>query len=141
MTPDALARLHAACFTRPRPWSAREFAALLDGPGTFLITAPAGFVLGRAVAGEAELLTRAVDPARRREGAGRRLVAEFEAEAAHRGATAAFLEVAAGNAAARALYTDAGWAEAGQRRGYYRDGSGAAEDAMIMVKALSRSAE
>jgi len=141
MTPAALARLHAAAFTRPRPWSAAEFAALLDSPGSFLIAHEAVFVLGRAIAGEAELLTLAVDPARRRQGAGRRLVADIEAEAARRGATVAFLEVAADNAPARALYRAAGWAEAGRRPGYYRDGCGAAEDAIIMAKALPRSAE
>ena len=141
MTPEALARLHALCFTRPRPWSAAEFDALLKGPGCFLVARETGFVLGRAVAGEAELLTLAVDPAHRRQGAGCRLVAGFEAEAARRGADTAFLEVAASNAPARALYRAAGWDEAGVRRGYYRDPGGPAEDAIILARALTRSAE
>jgi [ribosomal protein S18]-alanine N-acetyltransferase len=108
MTPADLARLHAACFTMPRPWGAAEFADLLASPLVFLVAEPAGFALGRAVADEAELLTLAVDPSARRQGSGRRLLTKFEAEAASRGATSAFLDVAAGNDAARALYLSAG---------------------------------
>lgn len=138
MTPAALARLHAECFTVPRPWSAAEFAGLLDGPGVFLLTeGDAGFLMGRALAGEAELLTVAVAPAARRRGLGARLVARFLAEARARGAQSAFLEVAAGNAAARALYAAAGFAEAGRRRGYYRGPGGQAEDALVLAQALA----
>ena len=57
-----MAALHAACFAFPRPWSAAEFAALLADPLVFVQTLPGGFVMGRAVAGEAELLTVAVAP-------------------------------------------------------------------------------
>ena len=132
MTPEALARLHAACFTVPRPWTAEEFAQVLAGPGVALVPRPEGFALGRIAAGEAELLTLAVDPARRRRGAGRALLAAFEARARAEGAAEAALEVAEGNAAARALYAGAGWREAGRRPGYYADG----QDALVLRKAL-----
>ena len=66
MTPEDLAALHARCFDSPRPWSADEIASLLAGRGTFLLEAPHGFLMGRAIAGEAELLTVAVDPQARR---------------------------------------------------------------------------
>ncbi len=134
MTPAALARLHASCFTVPRPWSAAEFASLLAMPGVFLLAEPAGFALGRVAADEAELLTLAVDPATRRQGAGRRLADAFLTEAARRGAARAHLEVAAGNAAARALYHAAGWAEAGLRRGYHGLPDGARGDAVTMSR-------
>ncbi len=129
--------LHATCFTTPRPWSEPEIAALMADPLAFCLTEPAGFLLGRAVAGEAELLTLAVDPAGRRAGVGRRFVAGFLEAAAQRGAESCFLEVAAGNTAARALYADAGFAVAGKRRGYYRHPSGMVEDALIMVRAMT----
>lgn len=132
-----MAALHARCFTTPRPWSAAEIAALLADPLVFCLTEPTGFLMGRAVAGEAELLTLAVDPAARRQGTGRRLVAGFLAESARRGAESCFLEVAAQNAAARALYAAAGFVTAGTRRGYYRDGAGKAGDALIMVLAVT----
>jgi len=136
MEPADLARLHAACFTLPRPWSEAEFTGLLQGAGAFLIACPEGFVLGRVVADEAELLTLAVDPVSRRQGHARALLAAFEAEAARRGATRAFLEVAFGNAPARALYAAAGWDEAGLRRGYYHAADGTVDDAVILSRSL-----
>jgi len=141
MTPEAnfeaLAALHGRCFTSPRPWNAAEFAALLAGPGVFLLGDAAGFVLGRALAGEAELLTLAVAPEARRRGAARLLLAAFEAGAVARGAAEAFLEVAADNAPALGLYQGAGWVEAGRRRGYYRRAEGPATDALILRKVLA----
>lgn len=140
MTPEALAALHAACFTVPRPWGAGEFAELLARPETFLLHEPAGFLLGRALAGEAELLTLAVAPGARRTGTGRRLVAQFLAEAAARGAETAFLEVAEDNRAALALYAAAGFAPAGRRRRYYRRQDGSTLDALVMTRRLCAQA-
>jgi ribosomal-protein-alanine N-acetyltransferase len=137
MSPEVLAALHAEAFAVPRPWSAAEFAALLSGKGVFLLTEGGAFLLGRALAGEAELLTLAVPFSARRRGLGRRLVAAFETEAVRRGAARAFLEVAAGNGPARALYGGAGWREAGTRRGYYAKPGARPEDALILEKALT----
>lgn len=135
--PEALAALHARCFrAAPPPWSAADFAALLAEPVNFLVARPGGFALGRTAAGEAELLTIAVAPEARRGGLGRGLLAHFEAVARARGAAEAFLEVAEGNAAARALYAGAGYAVAGLRPRYYRDGRGGAEAALTLRKAL-----
>lgn len=135
--PEALAALHARCFTRPRPWSAAEFGDLLATRGVFLLTAPHGFLLGRSIAGEAELLTLAVDPQARRAGTGRALVAGFAGRAAETGAGTAFLEVAADNLAARRLYQVTGWLEAGVRRRYY----GPATDAIVMRLTLRATQE
>lgn len=135
MTPEALADLHRRCFTNPRPWQAPEFASLLSGPGCFLLTRPQGFLLGRAIVGEAELLTLAVAPEARRAGLGRALVQEFADIARTRGAETAFLEVAANNAPALALYRALGWREAGRRRRYY----GPHLDALVLVLTLDAS--
>ncbi|WP_172299031.1 GNAT family N-acetyltransferase [Pseudoruegeria sp. HB172150] len=136
MTPAELADLHARSFTMPRPFTAEEFGELLAAPSCFLCTVPGGFALGRAIAGEAELLTLAVDPDCRRQGLGRNLVQLFEAEAVRRAADIAFLEVADTNAAAHALYLAAGYLETGRRPGYYRAPDGTLVDALIMQKAL-----
>ena len=136
MTPEALARIHAAAFTTPRPWSAGEFAALLAMPGVWFDGDAAGFVLGRAAGGEAELLTLAVHPDHRRAGRGRALLAAFETVARVRGAGEAFLEVAETNAAARALYAGAGYGEAGRRPGYFTTPGGAWVDALVLRKPL-----
>ena len=138
MTPDVLADLHARCFTTPRPWSTAEFADFLGSRPCFLLTEPAGFLLGRVIADEAELLTVAVDPAARRQGMGARLLAGFAATARARGATTGFLEVAAGNLPAQALYRQAGWVEAGRRKRYYHAPDGTAEDALVLGCDLSR---
>lgn len=129
MTPAALAALHLRCFdAAPRPWSAAEFADLLTGQGIFLLTREHGFLLGRVILDEAELLTLAVAPESRRSGIGRSLTMEFAATSFDRGAQTAFLEVAAHNRPARALYAGLGWRDVGLRRNYYAAGN----DAVIM---------
>lgn len=122
MTAQDLAALHARCFTHPPPWSAASFAALLDSPHVFLLQRTDGFLIGRAIAGEAELLTLAVAPDARRQGLGGALLQDFVAEAKRRGARDAFLEVASDNQAARALYAGQGWRQAGRRPDYYAPG-------------------
>ncbi|QYK43477.1 MAG: GNAT family N-acetyltransferase [Paracoccaceae bacterium] len=135
-----MAALHARAFAVPRPWSAEEIGGVLAGAGAFLIlddgAPPAGFLIGRVLAGEAELLTLAVEPAAQGRGIGGRLVARFVERAAALGAVRAFLEVAADNAAARAAYVRAGFAQAGRRRGYYAMPGRAAVDALVMARDL-----
>ncbi|MBT9384703.1 GNAT family N-acetyltransferase [Pseudooceanicola sp. CBS1P-1] len=138
MSPDTagLARLHALCFSTPRPWAAHEFAQLLGDPANFLLREPSGFLLGRVILDEAEVLTLAVDPDARRQGTGRVLMARFEAEALLRKAANAFLEVAADNDAAINLYLAAGFRLTGRRPRYYRAPDGSSKDAEIMGKPL-----
>ena len=133
MTAGEMARLHGLAFTHPRPWSEAEIAAMLQSDLYFAVTAEQGFLIGRVVAGEAELLTVAVAPAAQGRGIGRGLVAGFVAEARARGAAQAFLEVAEDNGAARAVYARTGFGESGRRRGYYRDVTGRAVDAILMT--------
>ena len=141
MTPEAMAALHARCFTTPRPWSAPEIAALLADRLCFALTDPAGFLIARAVAGEAELLTLAVAPEARRQGIAARLLAGFLAAARARAADTAFLEVAADNAAAIALYQAGGFARTGLRRAYYPRSGAPALDALVMARPLLPGAE
>lgn len=132
MTPATLAQLHAACFTTPRPWRAEEFADLLSASGVFLIQAQGGFALGRQAGPEAELLTLAVSPTLRRRGIGAGLLMDFLTQAAARGCTETFLEVAADNVAAISLYSSNGFVRAGLRKAYYQHGDGTALDALVM---------
>jgi ribosomal-protein-alanine N-acetyltransferase len=132
-----MAALHAAAMTVPPPWSEAEFASLLSARGCFTVGDARAFALGRVVLDEVELLTIATHPDCRRTGLGRACLAAFEAEAQARGARTAHLEVAAGNAAALALYEGAGYLWAGLRRGYYRGPDGARIDALLLSKNLS----
>jgi ribosomal-protein-alanine N-acetyltransferase len=137
MTPEALADLHRRCFRTPPPWSAADFAAFVTDPLAFLLVeGDAGFLLGRAVAGEAELLTLAVAPESRRLGLGRKLVARFVYQAQLRGALRAFLEVSAENPAAIALYDSGGFTVEGRRKAYYATPEGTRIDALVMARDL-----
>lgn len=136
MTPAAMATLHARCFTQPRPWLAQEFEAIVSDPLCFTLFESDGFLIGRAVADEAEILTLAVDPNARRNGVASKLVRGFLAEAKTRSAVLVFLEVAANNTPAISLYLQAGFAKAGLRRGYYAPPGGTAIDAVLMSRAV-----
>lgn len=134
MTPAQMAALHARVFSTPRPWSEAEFAELLGQPLVFAVHETAGFLLGRVIAGEAELLTLAVDPSHWGQGIGGRLVDGFIQDVAARGGESAFLEVAASNHRAIQLYARKGFVQQGLRKGYYRHSDGTGDDALILVR-------
>jgi len=134
----ALAALHGESFADA--WSADWLGRLLASPGAFALVAeqvgrPAGFVLARNAAGEAEILTLAVAPAARRAGLGRALVGQAARHATGCGATVIYLEVAVANAPARALYGALGFEEAGRRKGYYAQHPGSAPGDALVLKA------
>lgn len=133
-TATRLAALHAAAF--PAPWDAGAFEALLTQSGVFVIEQAGGFILLRAVADEAEILTLAVHPTARRQGLGARLVRSAANTAADHGVTRMFLEVADDNTPARALYDRTGFAVAGRRPAYYARPDGSRRDALIMALTL-----
>lgn len=119
-----LAAVQQLCFPEDR-WEAGFVETLLGQPGSFGLLAlgetgePAGCALARVVGEDAEILTIGVLPQARRGGLGRRLVEAVCGEAARRGATALFLEVAEDNDAARLLYAQIGFAQVGRRPAYY----------------------
>jgi ribosomal-protein-alanine N-acetyltransferase len=88
----------------------------------------AAFLVARIVGTEWEVENVVVSPEVRRQGVGLRLLQESISRARESGAEAMFLEVRESNQAARALYTKAGFAKAGRRKGYY---SGPSEDAIV----------
>ncbi|MDB5659676.1 MAG: ribosomal-protein-alanine N-acetyltransferase [Cypionkella sp.] len=135
-----MAAIHAACFVTPRPWSVVDIAGTLASPFVFVLTEPHGFLIGRVVAGEAELLTLAVDPRARQRGTGGRLVDGFLAEAAARGGESAFLEVLASNLPAQSLYARKGFVQKGKRSGYYHTPDGKRLDALVLTRAISSAA-
>jgi [ribosomal protein S18]-alanine N-acetyltransferase len=130
MTPEEMAELHRAAFTQDRPWTASEFASLLDSPHTHLTTRTGGFALWRSVGGEAELLTIAVEPTRQGTGIGTALMNTWM-ECAQNSADTAFLEVASDNATACALYARSGFDVVARRAAYYKQPTGPA-DALVM---------
>ena len=134
---DAMAAMHARSFETA--WNADAIAALLAMPGGYALVARAasepairGFLLARAVAGEAEVLTLAVDPLHRRRGMGHALIEAAVVAAVAAGAREMFLEVAADNIPAYSLYTASGFALVGRRPRYYPGGG----DALVLRRSL-----
>lgn len=134
MTPADMARIHRHAFSQQRPWSEAEFDALIAQPHTHLTSTAQGFALWRGMAGEAELLTIAVLPDAQRAGIGTDLMQAWMTQAA-RNCEEAFLEVAADNHAARALYEKCGFGLVATRSAYYAR-PGSAVDALVMRAAL-----
>jgi ribosomal-protein-alanine N-acetyltransferase len=130
-----LEALHKTSF--PVPWSRNAICELLAGPGVFAFFTAEGFVLARAAAGEAEILTLAVAPNARGRGLGRALLSAAADHAAHLGAISIFLEVGADNPAALALYASLGFDRVGQRKAYYAAHS--AGDAWVLKAQLPLS--
>jgi [ribosomal protein S18]-alanine N-acetyltransferase len=134
----AIAGILAEAFDTPEQrWSEESVSGTLSLPDTVAFLAPAsaeprGCALLRIVADEAEILTVAVLPPARRKGLGAQLVAACLDEAAAAHVRRLHLEVGASNAAARAPYARAGFAEAGRRPGYYRRVNGR-DDALLMA--------
>ena len=92
----------------------------------------AGYAGGWIVDGQVQILKVGVDPAMRRRGIARELLAHVAADARDLGASRCSLEVRAGNVGAQELYAALGFRSLGVRPRYYSDG----EDAVIMEGSL-----
>ena len=132
---SALARIHRAAFDHP--WTESDFSAYLASDLVWVSGEPlAGFLLIRAVGDEAEILTLAVDLAHRRAGHAAALVDAAKQDLAKTGVSRLFLEVAADNSPALALYERQGFLPIGVRKGYYRRDAGPNMDAKLFSCAL-----
>jgi ribosomal-protein-alanine N-acetyltransferase len=110
------------------------FEELLRFPLTVALVAErdddvGGYLIGRAVAEEAEILNLAVMPEERRHGLGSRLLEAGLSALAAAGAQRVWLEVRESNAAAQALYQRRGFTAAGRRARYYKN---PVEDALVL---------
>jgi [ribosomal protein S18]-alanine N-acetyltransferase len=119
-------------------WSAAGLQSVFEqNVRHFLVAAEGaevvGFVAGRVLADEAEILNLAVAATHRREGLGRALVRSLLFTFAAEGVASVFLEVRESNHAAIAFYERMGFEPAGSRPGYY---SNPAEGAVVMRRQL-----
>ena len=140
---SAAAELHAESF--PHAWSDGEFHTLLsqkmvDGfmalPVGLQNAAPAGFVLCRCAADEAEILTIAVRRQDRRAGLAWRLMGATIRKLKTDGCRILFLEVEEENLAAIGLYEKLGFMQIASRPAYYRDENGRRTTALVMRRDL-----
>jgi len=132
-----LSELHAICFhgNGKEYWSDNAFRVLLGTKGTIGFSAVAndgcllGFVIGRSVMDESEVLTLCVSPTARRKGIAKNLMLKLikRLSASDR----ILLEVAASNDCALALYESLGFKQLGLRPAYYKKGNSRI-DALIL---------
>jgi ribosomal-protein-alanine N-acetyltransferase len=135
---ELLAGIHKVCFQQP--WAAGSMSEILAMPGCRALVAvdggslvpsaeppgPAGMVIWSTILDEAEIMTLAVLPPWRRRGVGGALLDAAMDGARAGGACTMFLEAAADNAAALALYGSRGFERVGLRKKYYGDVDGIA---------------
>lgn len=133
-----LAQLHGEIFEER--WGASSFVEMLRTPGTDAAIAserdePLGFILTRRAADEAEIITIGTRPSVQRRGVARQILEAHAERLRKAGVSQLFLEVAASNASAQALYAKVGFTEVGRRKGYYQRSNGV-EDAIVMRREL-----
>lgn len=122
-----------------RGWEPGECAALLadasvtsDGVFPSQASQPAGFVMSRKAADEAEILAIVIAPAHRGNRLGASLLGAHLSRLAGSGVGQVFLEVEEGNVAAERLYRHLGFREVGRRKGYYPRPDGSRTTAITM---------
>ncbi len=131
----ALALLEDAVFSGSEhtPWSEAMFEDELGEPShPWWVAHDQGRLIayagGRLAGSDLEILDVVVEPARRREGIAKRLLARVAASGQALGASTASLEVFEENDAARRLYESLGFSEVGRRPDYY----GSSHDALVL---------
>ncbi len=136
----AMARIHKTGFAHP--WDEGALRNLMDKPNCLALAAfessreLVGFVLTRQAEDECEILTIVADSKKRRSGIANALMIHALELSRLRRARRIYLEVASGNRAAIALYQKHGFEEISRRPGYYRQGRGKTEDALVMARSL-----
>ncbi|CAN5119336.1 ribosomal protein S18-alanine N-acetyltransferase [soil metagenome] len=129
----------------PVPWSHGNFIdSLAAGYAAFVLRgadrALLGYFLAMQGVDEMHLLNITVAPGHQGQGMARRLLDEVCELCRRRGCSQLWLEVRLSNQRARAVYARYGFAEVGQRRGYYPPlepaVSGLREDAVLMSLAV-----
>lgn len=122
-----VARLATTCGLTVNPSAERQLNHSRLFVKTTNDTDICGFALVWILGSEAELIDLGVEPQLRRHGVGRELLSFVLNYVQESGATAVFLEVRAGNRAARQLYEALQFQVCGHRERYYSDG----EDAVL----------
>jgi len=120
------------------PWSRGDFADCLRHGWPVYVAdnggPPQGYIVGRAVLDQGEILNLGVELSARRRGIGTALVRALLADFSSRGVASAFLEVRESNVSAQRLYESFGFTAVGRRARYYQR---PVEDAVVLRAAIS----
>ncbi len=132
MTPEKLAQVYEAAFPNSRPWTVAEFQDMQRRENIRFFGSEQAFAILQIALDEAEILTCATHPSQQRNGFGRHVLGQAITFARDSRLNRIFLEVAADNKPAFALYSGFGFQKIGRRRGYYAGLDGTRSDALIM---------
>ncbi len=130
---EHVSRLERRCYSLP--WSSSAYVTEVGNPNAYYTVAKDedGVIVGYAgmwvIMDEIHITTIAVDPSRRGQKIGERLLLDILEEGMARGAEHATLEVRERNAVAHNLYLKYGFEDVAMRKNYYSDNN---ENAMIM---------
>ena len=136
MTPFEMANLHLLSGSLTRPWSESEYKNLLSTDRIKFFYVENGFLVGRLIGPDAEILNVIVHPKYRRLGKARYLIGKFEKEAKDAGSSKCFLEVAESNSQANKLYQSLSYVSVGRRKNYYEFTDGRKDNASILAKEI-----
>ncbi|XHS78889.1 ribosomal protein S18-alanine N-acetyltransferase [Burkholderiaceae bacterium UC74_6] len=137
---DEIVPIEAVCYVAP--WSRGNFIdSLAAGYEARVLRGDGGELLGYFIAmpgyEEMHLLNITVAPAHQGRGLALVMLDELRELCRRHAAPQLWLEVRVSNERARAIYRRYGFAEVGQRRGYYPTPGGPREDAVLMSFTLS----
>jgi ribosomal-protein-alanine N-acetyltransferase len=135
---DAVAAIAGESF-EAATWSRESYLSLGEQNGSLALVIESdgtisGFLIGRRVSDQAEVLNLAVARKHRRKGQGTALLAAALREFGLRSVKSVYLEVRESNTDGIAFYERQGFAKTGLRKGYYRRPD---ESAVTMVKKLT----
>ena len=136
MTPFEMAKLHLLSGSLNRPWTESEYKILLSTDTIRFFYVENGFLVGRLIGPDAEILNVIVHPKYRRLGKARYLIDKFEKEAKEEGSSKCFLEVAESNSRANKLYQSLNYLSVGKRKNYYEFVDGRKDNASILAKEI-----
>jgi [ribosomal protein S18]-alanine N-acetyltransferase len=133
-----IAKLRSNLFAEP--WSEGSVGVMLDNPASTAFIAfdglsrqAVGFIMGQLAADEAEILSIGVAQGWQRMGIGTRMMEGLTRALERAEIKRLFLDVAADNDAAMALYLKRGFAAVGMRKGYYKRKDADAMDALTLA--------
>lgn len=131
-----MAKLHLLSGSLTRPWSESEYKILLSTDTIRFFYVENGFLVGRLIGPDAEILNVIIHPKYRRLGKARYLIDKFEKEAKEEGSSKCFLEVAESNSRANKLYQSLNYLSVGKRKNYYEFVDGRKDNASILAKEI-----
>ncbi len=132
-------RIHQQCL--PMPWSEKLFQEALKDKNNIGFSALieddlSGFIIGRKIQEEAEILTLVVDESQQGRGVGTKLLHHFLAHLKQQHIKKIFLEVKASNTPAMKLYESFGFRKIGRRENYYTELKGHSRTAEVLEKSF-----